>query len=126
MSDPLLVELSACERAVWDALMTGDGAADAALLDAGFLGVYPDGFANRDEHTAQVRAGPSVSGYQLDQIHLLALGPDHAALSYHAAFTRPGSDTARRMYVTSIWRQSADGWRNIFSQDTPARDAAHG
>ena len=46
----LLQELLTLEHKVWAALMQGDAAADAALLLPEFLGIYPTGFAGRDDH----------------------------------------------------------------------------
>src|SRR5690606_14487082 len=59
----LLAELIACETAVWQALVSGDAEADRAALAADFLGVYPDGFAGRDAHAAQLSGGPTVTGF---------------------------------------------------------------
>ena len=54
----LLTEITALERQVWDALVTGDINADAALLCDSFLGVYSDGFAQKADHTGQLISGP--------------------------------------------------------------------
>ena len=119
MIDPT-PDIEACERRVWEALLRGDKAADEQLLHRQFIGVYPDGFADRDAHTGQLASGPTISSYALEQIKTIWLGPEHALISYRATFTRPGRDTAEVMYVSSIWRRSGEGWVNIFSQDTPA------
>lgn len=117
----LLETLLACETRVWQALIDGDAAADAAALDPGFLGVYPDGFAGREDHAAQLANGPTVLWFTLSQARVLDLGPGCAVLSYSARYRRIGRDADEEMYVSSIWRQQPDGgWRNLFSQDTPA------
>ena len=107
------------ETQVWDALVVGDAAVDRALLDPDFLGVYPDGFAGQDAHVGQLAEGPSVDRYSLDGVRYMTLGPACWLISYEARFARPGG-AEQRMFVSSIWRQKAEGWVNVFSQDTPA------
>ncbi|WP_065329043.1 nuclear transport factor 2 family protein [Tritonibacter mobilis] len=119
-ADHLLRDLTSCERQVWDALVQGDAAADAALLCESFLGVYGTGFAGKADHTGQLEHGPTVQTYELSQLTARALGPEYAVLSYHARFQRCGRLTAEDMYVSSIWQRTDNGWVNIFSQDTAA------
>ena len=114
-----IAEILALENRVWQALVEGDIAADAALLSEEFLGVYPDGFAGRDDHAGQLEAGPSVVRFELSEARLMAVGADHVMLSYRAVYRRVGRAGDEAMYVSSLWRREAKGWRNIFSQDTP-------
>ena len=113
-----------CERRVWDALLRGDAAADAAALCDSFLGVYADGFADKSAHVGQLAAGPTVMRYHLSEAQARPLGGDFGLLSYRAEFLRQGRAQLETMYVTSIWqRRDAErdsGWVNIFSQDTAA------
>jgi len=125
--DPDLGFFIALERRVWEALATGNVGADTELLDAAFVGIYPDGVASRADHAAQVSSGPSVGRYAIDAARLLRLSPDAMLLSYHASYTRPGDPAttpAHVMYVSSIWARRGPRWVNVFSQDTPARAAA--
>ncbi|MEM0923543.1 MAG: DUF4440 domain-containing protein [Pseudomonadota bacterium] len=117
-----LEELKACELRVWEALRRGDGAADAAALADGFLGVYPDGFAGKAAHVGQLDHGRVVERYTLSDWRGLALGGDHALISYRAEFLRVGKEDIVAMYVSSIWQRQGSGWVNLFSQDTPAQD----
>ena len=110
--------LLAAEDAVWRALVSGDAEADAALLAPDFLGVYPDGFAGREAHAAQLSGGPAVISYALSEVNVRMLAPDLGLVAYRADFARPGrGDEA--MFVSSIWRRAGAGWLNVFSQDTP-------
>lgn len=118
--DELLTELLNWETRVWQALVHGDGGADAKALHDSFLGVYPDGFASKEDHLAQLHDGPTIQQFTLSDCRTRALGPDHAVLSYRAEFLRTGRTAGEAMYVTSIWQTDGDGWVNIFSQDTPA------
>jgi len=48
-------------------------------------------------------------------------------LAYLAVFRRPGSPgdaPPERMYISSLWQCFAQGWLNVFSQDTPAAPAS--
>lgn len=116
----LLADLLTCERPVWDALVAGDPQANARALTEDFLGVYPDGFSGRAAHAAQLDQGPTVIRYALSQARLLRLAPDLLLLAYRVDLLRPGNTADEAMYVSSIWRRMGDGWRNLFSQDTPA------
>lgn len=114
----------ALESAIWEGLVAGDASRDGAALDPDFLGVYPDGFATRDDHVAQLGDGPTVLSFSLSSARLIALGDDHALLAYRATFTRSGQVASECMLVSSVWRRTAEGWRNVFSQDTPLAEAA--
>lgn len=111
----------ALERAVWEALVAGDAAADAALLHPGFLGVYETGFGDHAEHVGQLSRGPTVARFQIRDARLLALAEDLVLLAYRADYLRagPGAEP-ETMWVSSIWKHGSGGWRNIFSQDTAA------
>ena len=111
------------ERQVWDALLTGDMGKDAMMLSDSFLGVYDSGFATKQEHVAELIAGPKISSYTLIQEKLMVLSENVILLSYMAEFSRIHVDPAvavERMYVSSIWRKEQDAWKNVFSQDAPS------
>jgi len=108
----------ALESTVWQALVDGDPAADAAALSDDFLGVYPSGFAGRTAHAAQLEDGPTVVSYALSQARLLALSPSMVMLAYRADYARPGAEPAA-MYISSLWCERDGTWVNVFSQDTP-------
>ncbi len=118
----LLSDLLALETSVWEALKAGDSTQDRVLLCPEFLGVYPSGFAGRDDHADQLGDGPSVVDYALTEARALPVGADHAMLSYLATYTRPGQPIPEAMYVSSLWQREGQGWRNLFSQDTPVSD----
>lgn len=119
MPDTLLDDLLAMERRVWQALATGDGAADAALLAPDFLGVYPTGFADRDSHAAQLAGGPTVTAWRIEAPRVMALADGLGLLAYRAVFRRPGADADEAMYVSSLWQRQGGAWVNLYSQDTP-------
>lgn len=116
----LLTVLLRAETNVWEALKTGDASRDAAALDHAFLGVYPDGFANKSDHVWQLANGPTIASYSLHDARVLPLGDRVAVLSYRAVLTRDSNATSEVMYVSSIWVQQGNKWFKVFSQDTPA------
>lgn len=120
MTLPGLDHFLALEAAVWDALVTGDAAADTALLSDDFVGVYPTGFARRDDHTGQLAGGPTVATYAIDRPVLIPAGADSALLAYTATFRRTADAEPETMYVSSLWCHRDGRWLNTFSQDTPA------
>lgn len=118
--DALHATIEQQERAVWNALVSGNMQADDHALHADFLGVYADGFADKAAHVQQLRDGPTVRSYRLTDLAVRPLGPDHALISYRADFLRTGGDQAEAMFVSSIWQRIGQRWANVFSQDTPA------
>jgi hypothetical protein len=112
-----LVEL---ETQVWRALVDGDPAADQRLLSHDFVGVYPTGFAGRDEHVAQIAHQPTVARFEITEPRAFAVAEDAWMLMYRAVSVRPGADAVEEsMYVSSLWCRRGDRWVNVFSQDTP-------
>lgn len=122
MSDSTVEHFVGLESAVWDALVRGDMAADAACLSDDFLGVYPTGFSDRAEHAGQLENGPTVSAYQIESPVIRTFTPDHVLLSYEARFQRSASDPIETMFVSSVWSRIDGRWINVFSQDTPAAE----
>lgn len=120
---PTEAELVAAETAVWEALRLGDRAADRALLAEEFLGVYPTGFIGRDEHVAELDAGPIVAEYEILETRRLPAGLDSALLAYRVRFRPTAEEEPVTWMVSSIWRREADGSLvNTFSQDTPVTE----
>lgn len=120
---PIVDELLAVEQEVWAALAAGDADADARLLADDFLGVYGSGFAGKADHCGQLADGPTVSKHELSEARVLELAADVLLLAYRARWVGTGSrgtGEATTMYVTSVWRRTEEGWRNVFSQDTLA------
>ncbi len=114
-----LDQATAREASVWQALVDGDAATDAAALADEFLGIYGDGFADKSDHLAQLAGGPTIARFAIETARLLPAGPGHYLLAYRATYARPGA-ADEVMYVSSLCRFRAGAWRNIFSQDTPA------
>ncbi|NOC90951.1 DUF4440 domain-containing protein [Ruegeria sp. HKCCD6604] len=119
---PALSEILNLEKQVWMALVEGNASADRALLSADFLGVYPTGFANRDDHVGQFADAPTMAEFELSDERLRVLTPDIVLLSYKADYLRPGATTREAMLISSLWERRNDVWVNSFSQDTPVQN----
>ncbi len=112
------------EKKVWEALQNGDGDADAAQLTDDFLGVYPTGFSNKNQHRKMLDNGPIVAEYSLHNAQIRVLAADMVLLCYLAHYTPITSGkikTRASMYVSSIWEKVDGVWKNSFSQDTPTK-----
>ncbi len=118
-SPPTLDQILSLEKQVWTALVEGNAEADRALLSPDFLGVYPTGFANRDDHVGQFADAPTMATYELSEAKLRVLTSDIVLLSYRADYTRPDATAAEAMLISSLWERRHDVWINSFSQDTP-------
>lgn len=116
---PTLDEILDLEKQVWAALVDGNAQADRALLSADFLGVYPSGFANRDDHVGQFADAPTMAKFDLSDTRLRILTPDIVLLSYRADYLRPGVSEWDSMLISSLWERRHEVWVNSFSQDTP-------
>ncbi|MDA7965038.1 nuclear transport factor 2 family protein [Ruegeria sp.] len=116
---PTLDDILSLEQQVWAALVAGNAQADRALLSPDFLGVYPTGFANRDDHVGQFADAPTMADYKLSEAKLRVLTPDIVLLSYRADYQRPGAPGWEVMLISSLWERRHNVWVNSFSQDTP-------
>lgn len=113
-------DLLRLETAVWQALVDGDLAADAALLAEDFVGLTPTGFSDRADHLAGISAGPTVAAFDLSEARVVTVSDGAHLLLYRAVYERvdtPGSSDS--MFVASLWCRRAGRWVNVFSQDTP-------
>lgn len=107
------------ESKVWAAQVSGDAVADRELLSGDFVGVYPTGFAAREDHVEQLSSGPVIASYAISQARLIVASPVSVMLSYRADYRRPGRSGSEVMFVSSLWVHGNGRWRNTFSQDTP-------
>lgn len=121
MDTRMVEKFVSLEIGVWEALVNGDGVADAALLSEDFLGVYETGFSGKTEHAAMLDNGPIVLKYRIENARLRSVGDRAVLLSYLACYTKPDDPANQeRMYVSSLWEEVDGQWLNTFSQDTNA------
>jgi hypothetical protein len=108
------------ESRVWNALVRGDAAGDRAMLSNDFVGVYPSGFADRDDHAGMLADGPTMAEYAIRDARLVDVSDTTVMLCYRAEFRRAGGTRTETMYISSLWAERDGRWLNTFSQDTPA------
>ncbi|MGI9369945.1 MAG: DUF4440 domain-containing protein [Ruegeria sp.] len=120
---PTIDEILGLEERVWLALVEGNAEADRALLSPDFLGVYPTGFANRDEHVGQFADAPTMAAFKLSKARMRVLSPNAVLLSYRADYQRPDATDWDAMLISSLWERQGEFWINTFSQDTPVSPA---
>jgi len=118
-----LQEIINLETQVWESLKTGNAVLDAKMLADNFLGLYPTGFAGKQDHCDQLKDGPTVASYEILNPRLIEFTPDILLLTYLAHWSRIKKGKTEKpelMYISSIWQRFGNEWKNIFSQDTPA------
>ena len=92
---PALNEILDLEKQVWMALVDGNASADRALLSADFLGVYPTGFANRDDHVGQFADAPTMAAFDLSGGEIARSDTGHRIAVVSCRLFAPGCDNAR-------------------------------
>jgi hypothetical protein len=107
------------ESAVWDTQVSGDEHAQRELPSADFLGVYPSGFATREEHVEQLSDGPITTSYSIVDAKLIEVSENSVLLCYRADHQPFGRDETETMYISSLWVERDGRWWNTFSQDSP-------
>lgn len=62
-----------------------------------------------------------VETFVIDQPHVVAAAADSAIVSYRLVQSGhfQGTAFASSTYSTSVWRETRDGWRVVFHQETP-------
>ncbi len=120
VDDALLQELEALERAGWDALCTGAGAAFYAdLMTDDAVMVLAHGQAmGRDEVAASLAEAPAWERYELTDLTAVPAGPGAATLVYRATAQRAGTPAFTAL-MTSTYARRDGRWRLTVYTQTP-------
>lgn len=102
MTEPRIEDFLRLEAKVWQALADGDPEEDARLLSDDFLGVYPTGFADRSDHTAQLVDGPTIATFALHDARLVSISESAAILSYRADYEHARTTAAGEAESMSV------------------------
>ncbi len=118
--DDLRDTLVALERAGWQALSRGDGAAHYRehLTDDARM-AFSFGVISREDAIEAIEAAPPWSSYEIRDPAVVALSADSAVLVYDVTAQRAG-DEPYRAVVSSTFARRDGAWRLAFHQQTPA------
>jgi len=111
------------ERRLWDAFQSNDIETLHDLIDPDACDVGPAGVLSRPEVLGAV-ARMRISSYTLESLTVQALG-NVEILTYRSTVdgTYDGRPfPARAVLNTSVWVESALGWRLVHRQETPSRE----
>jgi hypothetical protein len=108
------------EEGFWRA--AGDGRRYADNLASDAVHIIPGwGIAERDPVVAAVDDADAWQAFELEDLRVVNLGDDAAALVYTARAERP----EQGVYVaaiTSVYRRDAEDWKLVVHQQTPLPD----
>lgn len=121
MATNTLDELLELEHAGWTSLSDGTGHqfyGDTMTDDA--LMVLANGMVmNRAGVVDALRQAPPWTRYRMDDVQLVEMGPDVAALVYTGRGWREGSDEPFVGAMSSVYHRTAAGWKLALYQQTP-------
>ncbi|KII00502.1 hypothetical protein LP52_01400 [Streptomonospora alba] len=119
--DDLQGELLELEHRGWRSLCDGTGADFyGSLMTADGLMVLAHGQAfDRATVVASLNEAPTWSGYEIDDVRLVAVGPDEAALVYRARAHRGSADSEFVALMSSVYTRRDGAWRLALYQQTP-------
>jgi hypothetical protein len=91
------------------------------LLHPGFVEFGRSGRRyNRREVLQEFAGGGDMPPIQARGFELAELGPGVALLTYRSAHVGPAGELFRETLRSSVWVETATGWRMRFHQGTPA------
>lgn len=109
------------EDGFWRA--AGDAVRYAQDLAADAVHVFPGwGIADRDAVLEGVAGAQAWADVALENVRIVPLGDDAAALVYEARAHR-SDQPEHHAAITSVYRREADGWKLVIHQQTPLGDA---
>jgi Domain of unknown function (DUF4440) len=110
-------ELLAIEQEFWDA--AGDSQRYSAHLAGDAIHVFPGmGIAERDEVLAGVAGADPWKRFKIEDVRVVALGDEVAALIYTANAERAGQSPYEAA-ITSVYRRRDGWWELVLHQQTP-------
>jgi hypothetical protein len=110
--------LEALERAGWDALCAGTGAEfyGSRMTPDGVMVLAHGEALHRDQVVASLEEAPAWTEYSLDDMQVVPLGAEAAALVYRARAVRPGAELDALMTSTYVMQEG--DWRLALYQQT--------
>lgn len=117
-------DLEAIERAGWDALSRGDAAEfyDRVMTDDGVMVLANGMVMDRAQVVGALGQSPPWASYELDDVRVVPVGSDTAALVYRGTAHRDGGDPPVVAAMTSVYVRQAGEWRLALYTQTPIPD----
>ena len=114
-------ELEAIERAGWDALSGGDPADHygGVMTDDGVMVLANGMVMDRGQVVDALAQAPPWASYELDDVRVVPIGEDSAALVYRGTAHRDGDDPPVVAAMTSVYVRQDGEWRLALYTQTP-------
>ena len=104
------------ERRLWE--RGNDPATYQSILDDGAICLmYPMDFVPKEQAVEMSKKGEPRTDVKFEDISVKELGPDSAALSYHASVKN--SDKPYRGSIASVYVKRDDGWKLAVTAHQP-------
>jgi hypothetical protein len=106
-------ELLEIEHAGWKSLCDGSGDTfyGGVMTDDAVMVLANGMVMDRDTVTSALGESPPWARYQIDDVRLIEIGQDAAALVYTGTGWRDGSEDPFVGAMSSVYHRSADGWK---------------
>jgi len=114
-------ELIELERAGWASLCdgTGDAFYGRMMTGDGVMVLANGTVMTRDDVVAALGQAPPWASYEMDDVRVVPLGPDAAALVYVGTGHRDGDEPPFVGVMSSVYVRRDAGWRLALYQQTP-------
>lgn len=116
----LTEELLALEHAGWKSLCDGSGDTFyGGIMTDGAVMVLANGMVmDRDTVTAALGQSPPWARYDIDEVRLIQISEDTAALVYTGTGWRDGSDEPFVGAMSSVYHRTGAGWKLALYQQS--------
>ena len=113
-------ELLALEHAGWKSLCngTGDTFYGGVMADDAVMVLANGAVMDRDAVTSALGQSPPWARYQIDDVRLIAIAPDTAALVYTGKGWRDGEDEPFVGAMSSVYHRAGDRWELALYQQS--------
>jgi hypothetical protein len=95
----------------------GDVAFYAEYLAEDAIGVTPQGVLDKQQILAMLRSGGGFRASKIEDTRAIALSDDAGMVTYRA-WLENSEWPAREVFVSTLYRRYADGWKGVFYQQT--------
>ena len=114
-------ELIELERAGWASLCdgTGDDFYGRTMTDDGVMVLANGSVMTRDDVVAALAQAPQWASFELDDVRVVSVGEDSAALVYVGTGHRDGDDPPFVGAMSSVYVKRDGRWKLALYQQTP-------